>query len=240
LDLQEEVIRVPSHATCADKAPCTPPPLVVRITHYVLPFLEIRMRAYRSVLLTLSFLLTACTAQMPVTTGSFLASMQRESVDSENITLGPGTLKLLGYMSRLGGEHDPHSAAATDLLRGLHKVQIRSFKFATDHIYRRMDIEQLTSKLIAPDWRHVVQVRDGRTNEYVDVYCALKDYKITGLVIVAAQPREFTLVNVVGTLDPGQLAMLGHGIVAHTTIGQNSRSLNGMGTFHAKSADRGP
>lgn len=66
-------------------------------------------------------------------------------------------------------KHDPHSAAATNLLRGLHEVQIRSFIFSADHIYRRTDIEQLTSKLMAPDWRHVVQVRDGRTNEYVDV-----------------------------------------------------------------------
>ena len=179
------------------------------------------MRAYRSVLLTLSFLLPACTAQMPLANGTFLASMQRESVDSTNITLGPGTLRFLGSMSRLGGEHDPHSAAATNLLRGLHEVQIRSFKFSADHIYRRADIEQLTSKLKAPDWRHVVQVRDGRTNEYVDVYCALKNDKITGLVVVAAQPREFTLVNIVGTLDPGQIGMLGHGFVAHTTIGQN-------------------
>ena len=198
------------------------------------------MRAYRSVLLTLSFLLPACTAQMPLAKGTLLASMQRESVDSTNITLGPGTLRFLGSMSRLGGEHDPHSAAATNLLRGLHEVQIRSFKFSADHIYRRTDIEQLTSKLMAPDWRHVVHVRDGRTNEYVDVYCALKNDKITGLVVVAAQPREFTLVHIVGTLDPGQIGMLGHGFVAHTTIGQNSRSLDGTGTFHAKSTDRDP
>ena len=173
------------------------------------------MRAYRSALLTMTLVLSACAAQPPGLKTPFLAAMQRESVNSVNITLRPGTLGFLRFLSRSGGEHDPHGAAAANLLRDLHEVQVHSFEFRTDHIYRWAELDELTSKLIAPDWRHVVQVRDGGTNEYVDVYCALENHKITGLVVVAAEPREFTLVNVVGTLDPDKIRMLRHGFVPH-------------------------
>ncbi|MGH8298122.1 MAG: DUF4252 domain-containing protein [Steroidobacteraceae bacterium] len=140
--------------------------------------------------------------------------MQRDSVDSVNITLGPGALGLLRSMSRLGDEHDPHSAAAMSLLRGLHTVQIHSFQFAADHTYRQADLEALRSQLSGPGWQHVVQARGRGANGDVDIYCALTNHTITGLVIIAAQPREFTLVNVVGTIDPDQIGMLRHDLTS--------------------------
>ena len=173
------------------------------------------MRAERSALLALCLLLPACVAQTPSLEIPSLAAMQRDSVNSVNITLGPASLGFLGFLSRVGGDHDPDAAAAGSLLHGLDRVQIRNFEFATDHTYGDADLEGLRSQLTAPVWRHLVQVRDSARRENVDIYCVLHDHMITRLVIIAAEPREFTLVNVVGTIDPDQVAKLRHDFVPH-------------------------
>jgi hypothetical protein len=134
--------------------------------------------------------------------------MQRDSVHSANVTLGPMTLGLLRLLGHLSREHDPHGATATNMLRGLHEVQIRSFQFATGHTYTKADLEVLTSRLPAAGWRRVVQVRDRGTDEYVNIWCSLGSHTIRRLVIIDAEPREFTWVSIVGTMDPRRIGML--------------------------------
>lgn len=178
------------------------------------------MRAHRSALLALGLLLPACAAQPPAPKLPSLAAMQSDAVDSVNITLGPVSLRFLRFLSRLGGDHDPDIAAATSLLHGLHKVQVRNFEFAADHTYRQSDLEAIRSQLTAPGWRHVVEVWDRSKNENVDIYCALYDHKLMGLVIVAVEPHEFTLVNIVGTIDLDQIAGLRHSFIPHASLTQ--------------------
>jgi uncharacterized protein DUF4252 len=165
------------------------------------------VRTYRSALLGLTLLLAACATPTPALKTSSLAAMQRDSVDSVNLTLGPMTLRFLRWLDT-GREHRPDNADATNLMRGLHEVQIHSFKFATDHTYKHADLEALRSQLAAPGWRRVVQVREHGTNEDVNIYCLFNHHKITRLVIIDAEPREFTLINIVGTIDADKIGVL--------------------------------
>jgi Domain of unknown function (DUF4252) len=171
--------------------------------------------ARRSALLALCLLLPACATQPSAPKVPSLAAMQSDAVDSVNITLGPVSLGFLSFISRFGGEHDPNIAAARSLLHGLHKVQVHNFEFAADHTYRQSDLEAIRSQLAAPDWRHIVEVWDRAENESVDIYCTLDNHKLTGLLIVAAEPREFTVVNIVGTIDLDQIAGLRQSFVSH-------------------------
>jgi hypothetical protein len=49
------------------------------------------------------------------------------------------------------------------------------------------------------------------------VYVALDDHVVKGLAIIACQPREFTIVNIVGTIDIDQVARLRHAFAPATT-----------------------
>ena len=166
----------------------------------------------RSVLLAICVLLPACAAQTPALKVPSLAAMQRDSVDSVNFTLGPLALRFMGF---LGGDRDAHSTTEIKLFRGLHKVEIHSFEFAADHTYRQADLETLRSQLAAPGWRHVMQARDRGSDGDVDIYCAINQHKITRLVIIAAEPREFSLINITGAIEPDQIEMLRSGFVPH-------------------------
>ncbi|MGH8219583.1 MAG: DUF4252 domain-containing protein [Steroidobacteraceae bacterium] len=172
------------------------------------------MYCRRSALLVLGFMLPVlCVAQTPALAVPSLAAMQRDAVDSVDITLGPETLGFLRFMSRFAGDHDPRGAAARDVLHGLHTVQIHSLQFASDHAYSQADLEALRAQLTAPGLHHLVQVRDSGTSENVDVYCALDNHIITRLVILAAEPREFTLVNIDGAINVDQVETLRHAFV---------------------------
>lgn len=172
------------------------------------------MRAHWSGLLAACFLLPACAAQTPALEPSALAAMQRESVDSAHITLGPVSLGSLRFFGSFGG-HDPDSAAEIKLFHSLHSVDVRSYQFASDHTYRQADLEALRSQFTTPGWQHIIQARDRGSDGDVDIYCALKNHTIIRVVIIAAEPREFSLVNIAGTIDPGQIGMLRDGFVSN-------------------------
>lgn len=177
------------------------------------------MRAHRSALLLVCSLLPACATQTPALNAPAFAAMQRDCIDSASITLGPVALRFARFLMRFSGEHDPDSAAANKMLRGLRTIQVRSFQYATGHTYRQADLEALRAQFTAPVWRHMVQVRNRGPNEDVDIFCMLNNSKITGLVIIDAEAREFTWVNIVGTIDPDQIGMLRHGFISRDTRG---------------------
>ena len=54
----------------------------------------------------------------------------------------------------------------------------------------------------------MVGVRSKKDNADVDVYLWIDGSKIGGLGILATEPRRFTVVNIVGTIDLDQLRRL--------------------------------
>ena len=52
----------------------------------------------------------------------------------------------------------------------------------------------------------------------VDVYVALDDNKVTGFAIVASEPRKFTILNIVGSIDLDQIAKLQNHMDLHVDL----------------------
>lgn len=157
--------------------------------------------------LTLPLLATARGPELQLPSFPGLREQATESVD---LTLGWMPLHLMGWLVKDG---DPDSAQVREALKGLKSVQIRSYRFGTDYAYPQADIDRLRAQLSAPEWSPLVQVRkrgdhEGQDKEHVDIYLALEDKKVKGLVIIACEPRELTIVNIVGTIDLEQIASL--------------------------------
>ena len=71
------------------------------------------------------------------------------------------------------------------------------------------DVEAVRRQLQSPAWGRLVGVRS-KHGDNVDVY--FKDGgsgHLGGIVVIAAEPKELTIVNIMGTLDPDKLADLG-------------------------------
>jgi hypothetical protein len=133
-----------------------------------------------------------------------LAAKADETVD---VTLDGSLLKLAGRFLSGKGDDD---AITRKILAGLESITIRSYEFSSDGQYDTADLEAIRAQVKGPQWSRIVGVRSKKDGDNVDVY--LKDGgsgNLGGVVVLAAESRELTIVMVVGTLDPAQLAGLG-------------------------------
>jgi hypothetical protein len=67
----------------------------------------------------------------------------------------------------------------------------------------------LRSQLRSPEWSRIVNVRSKADGENVDVFIRREGDQVGGLVVIAAEPRELTVVSIDGPIRPEDLAKLG-------------------------------
>ncbi len=145
-------------------------------------------------------------AQAQIDLPSF-AALQRKAVNSVDISLNPSLIKLASEFVSQGNE-DPAVSAA---IRGLKGIYVRSFQFATAGAYSTSDVERVRKQLAAPGWVRLVSVHNTHSSpqhQNVDVYLREQGNRVEGLVIIAAAPKELTIVNLVGSVDLATLSKL--------------------------------
>jgi hypothetical protein len=164
------------------------------------------LRIAPTLLLSLLLLSSAGAAESPalLRLPNFDSLTERAS-ESVNITLDS---TLLGLAARFLDAEDPEDAAAKDVIRGLTGIYVRSFTFEEDFAYPRTDIDTLRKQLSAPGWQRLVEVRSRKEQAHVDIYISILGEKANGLAIIASEPREFTIVNIVGSIDLEKLHKL--------------------------------
>lgn len=123
--------------------------------------------------------------------------------DVVDITLDANLLKLASKF--LSGD-DADERAVREMIAGLQGIYVRSYTFPRDGEYDRAIPGRVKSQL-GPTWQPLVTVRS-KTKENVNIYADMRGEKIHGLVIIAAEPRELTIVNIVGSIDIDRLASL--------------------------------
>jgi hypothetical protein len=136
------------------------------------------------------------------------AQLADKASNSVTITLDAA---LLGMASKFLDGNDSEDAAVKEAIKGLQGIYIRSYTFDEDFVYRPSDIDAVVKQLSAPGWTRLVQTRSRKTHANVDIYIMLVDNKATGLALIASEPREFTIVNIIGSIDLDKLHKLeGH------------------------------
>jgi uncharacterized protein DUF4252 len=145
-------------------------------------------------------------AQNPVLTLPAFTGLGSRAVESVDISLG--SLPLIA--ASLMDGHDPASADLKSALSSLRALYIRHYSFESDFAYSKADIDSVRAQLSGAGWKPVAQIHDRNKSEDVDVFLAFEKDKITGLAFVASEPREFTIINAVGTLDLKQAEVLRH------------------------------
>lgn len=129
-----------------------------------------------------------------------LAERAEEVVD---VTLDASMLRLAAKF--LGG-NDPEEREIREMINGLQGIYVRSYEFAKDGEYDRSLIDRVKSQL-GPTWKPLVTVRS-KTKENVNIMADMRGERINGLIIIASEPREFTVVNIVGDIDIDRLSKL--------------------------------
>lgn len=133
------------------------------------------------------------------------AGMEDQASEMVTITLDAKLIKLAaGFLDA----SKPEDAAAKELISGLTGVYVRSFTFDADFKYPQSEIDKVRKQLSGPSWQRVVEVRSRKEKSAVDVYLSVERDLANGLAIIATEPRELTIVNIVGSVDLQKLHQL--------------------------------
>jgi Domain of unknown function (DUF4252) len=130
------------------------------------------------------------------------AALADKASETVNVTLDQ---KLLGLGCRFLNGQTPEEIQAKQVCTSLRGVYVRHFTFDSDFAYPKADIDRIRRQLSAPGWSQIVGAKSKKENTDVDVFVLIEGDKAAGLSVIASQPREFTVVNIVGTIDLEQL-----------------------------------
>jgi hypothetical protein len=133
-----------------------------------------------------------------------MAARAKETVE---VTLDQSMLQLAsGFLSK----DDPDEAKVKKLVAKLKGIYVRSFEFSKEGEYSASDVEIFRTQLKQPGWSRIVGVKsvDGENTE---IYVLKSGDQLGGLVVLAAEPKEFTFVHIDGPINPEDLSELsGH------------------------------
>jgi len=129
-----------------------------------------------------------------------LASKAAETVD---VTVDSAMLKQsAGFLA--GRSNNPK---LQELIEGIRGIYVKSFKFAEPDAYSDTDVDAVRRQVAHDGWSRIVGVQGKR--ELTEVYLWKEQNENGGLVVIAAQANELTIVNIVGRVDLASLAALG-------------------------------
>lgn len=156
-------------------------------------------------------LIAACAAlqlpaqllQLRITGLDGLASKAKESVD---ITLDSSLLQMAGGFLAGAGKDGKDGADIKSLLAGLKGITVRSFQFKETGQYRMEDLEPIRKQLRTPGWNRIISSQS--KEETSEIYTRTDQGKIVGFAIIAAEPKELTVVAIEGTIDLNDLSKL--------------------------------
>jgi hypothetical protein len=131
--------------------------------------------------------------------------LQAKATESVDISIGPA---MLWFATQLAPERDEDGTEVKKVLQGIQAVYVRSYQFDEDGAYSKDDIESVRQQLRDQKWQPLAEIRSRKNDENVDIFIAMEHDKPAGFAILASEAREFTIVNVVGTIDPQHLGQL--------------------------------
>jgi phosphatidate phosphatase PAH1 len=132
-----------------------------------------------------------------------IEQLSAKASETVNVTLDGPLLQLAGQFlsSKDAGEQQ-----AKNVVSKLKSIHVRSFEFAKEGEYSEADVAAFRSQLRSPAWSRIVEARDGR--EHMEVFVKQDKNRAGGLVIISAEPKELTIVNIDGTIDLKELSSL--------------------------------
>ena len=146
--------------------------------------------------------LTAQEIKMPAS----LDKLEAKASEVVNVSLDGALLQLA---SRFLSEKDPDEAHVKRLVRGLKGVYVKSYEFDDRDQYKESDVEEVRAQLKAPGWSRIVSARSKRNGDNSDIYLKTDGGQISGLAIIVTDPKELTIVNIVGSIRPEDVRDLG-------------------------------
>ncbi len=149
-----------------------------------------------------------------------LESLERlgpKAAETVNIDIDGFLIKFAGSVL---SEEDADERAVKEFVAGLRGVYVRSYEFKAEGQFAESDVSAVRAQLQAPAWSRIVDVKSrGLDFGDAEVYLATAAGRVEGFALVVVEPKELTVINIVGALDLDKLRKLGDNLdLPHVTV----------------------
>src|ERR1700730_2071882 len=116
--------------------------------------------------------------------------------------------RLMQTTARFFSSKDPDEAKIKEVLKGVKGIYVKSFSFEKEGEYLQAEVDSVMSQLRGGGWSKIVSVRSKKASENLEVYLNMTGDQIGGLAVVNFEPKELTVVNIIGPIDLDKLSSL--------------------------------
>jgi hypothetical protein len=128
--------------------------------------------------------------------------LQAKASDSVDVTLDSHVIQMgARFLSGQGGD----AAKLKKLIDGLKSINVRSFTFDKPGEYTDADMQKIRDEVKTPGWTRILGARSKQDGENSEIYLLTEQDKPAGLLIIAAESHELTVVDIVGAVDLNDL-----------------------------------
>ena len=115
---------------------------------------------------------------------------------------------MLGFAAKFLDSKDKDQAGVNQLIQGLDGIYVRNYEFDKEGEYSMDEIEKLRQAFETPEWLPLVHVRENKGAEITDVLMKQVNGETKGMFILSAEPKELSIVLILGPIRMDQLGML--------------------------------
>lgn len=168
-----------------------------------------RLITKTSLKLALLAALTVCLGANAVAQGAKIQTSQLDALAAKasqtvDVNIDEGLIQLA---AKFLSDKDKDEVKVKELANGLKGVYVRSFEFDTEGQYTSADLDSIRTQLKSPAWTRIVNIYSKKDGN-VEVYLMQTGANISGLALLASDPKEITIVNIVGPVDLDKLTQL--------------------------------
>jgi hypothetical protein len=127
---------------------------------------------------------------------------------ASNVTEVTLNKDMLGFASKFMDKGDKDQAAVNQLIQGLDGIYVRDYEFDKEGQYSMDEIEKLRQAIETPEWTPMVRDRERKSGETTDVMVKIVNGETKGMFILSAEPKELSLVLILGNIRLDQLSQL--------------------------------
>ncbi|HUN85781.1 MAG TPA: DUF4252 domain-containing protein [Terracidiphilus sp.] len=125
--------------------------------------------------------------------------------DVTEVTLGKN---MLSFAAKFMNGGDKDEAATKKLIEGLDGIYVREYEFDKEGQYSMDQLKQLRTYFETPEWMPIIHTHERNSDETTDVLMKQVNGETRGMFILSAEPKELTIVLILGPIRMDQLSQL--------------------------------
>ncbi len=155
-----------------------------------------------------SFALFAALASVPASAQKLnlnlnFDALAKNATEKTELSLEGPLLEMLRQKLAKAGDQDNKAA----LFASIDQVSVHSYEYAKPGDYADSDLDPLRKQMAsAAGWSRLLDVKE--KDESTQIYVLMQGDKPAGFLLIAAEPKELTVIHVAGSIQLAQLKEL--------------------------------